>query len=271
LRVSVASESGRPDGRNEDWAGATAKVAIVLDGLSEADETGCIHGTPWYVHQLGCRLLTHAGDSSRTLADALATAISDVAALHADVCNLSHPGSPCSTVAMVREADETMEYLILSDSVVVLDRADNSPLVIVDKSVDQFASKAAKAAKAAPTVGKTGSKRALQALIDEQLKVRNRPGGYWIAQVDPEAAQYAKTGSVSGVQGAAVLSDGAALVVTDFHIMDWATLLSLGYERGPGELIATTRALEDRDPHGVVWPRYKHRDDATAVICQMRQ
>lgn len=266
MRVSVASESGRPDGRNEDWAGASSTIAIVLDGLSEAQETGCIHGTPWYVHQLGCRILTHAGDPELPLTDALSTAISDVADLHRETCDLAHPGSPCSTVAMVRQAGDALEYLVLSDSVVVVDRPDGEPLVITDKSVAQFAPHLAKAAS---TGGATGNKQALQALIGEQLKVRNKPGGYWIAQVDPQAAQQARTGAVPGARGAAVLSDGAALLVTDFHATDWSTLLSLGYERGPAELIALTRGLEDRDPHGVVWPRYKHRDDASAVICQL--
>jgi hypothetical protein len=257
VRASVASESGRPDGRNEDWAGATSTIAVVLDGLSEAQETGCIHGTPWYVHQLGCRLLAHAGDRGRPLADALAASISDVADLHRDSCDLRHPGSPCSTVTMVRGVEDSMEYLVLSDSVVMLDRAGAGPLVVTDKSVSRFAPQLT-----------TGDQDALQALIAEQLKVRNRVGGYWIAQVDPDAAQHATTGAVDGAQGAALLSDGAALLVTDFHAMDWAALLALGYEHGPGEIIAATRLLEDRDPDGVTWPRYKHRDDATAVICR---
>lgn len=266
MRISVASESGRPDGRNEDWAGADSRVAVVLDGLSEAKETGCVHGTPWYVHQLGCRLLTLAGDENRPLAAALAEAISDVADLHRDTCDLDHPGSPCTTVATIRQAGDAVEYLVLSDSVVVLDRRDSEPLVITDKAVAAFAPGAAKAATEA---GRTGDRSALNALIHEQQKVRNRPGGYWVAQVDPEAAQQAKTGAISNVSGAALLSDGAALLVTDFHAMDWATLLTLAYERGPAELIAMTREFEDRDPHRVVWPRYKQRDDATAVVCRM--
>ena len=56
---------------------AAPGLAVVLDGLSAPDGTGtgCRHGTPWYVRQLGPRLLTLASDPSNSLADALAEAI----------------------------------------------------------------------------------------------------------------------------------------------------------------------------------------------------
>ena len=59
-------------------------LAVVLDGLSAPDGTGtgCRHGTPWYVSQLGPRLLTLAADPACSLVDALAEAIRQVAGLH---------------------------------------------------------------------------------------------------------------------------------------------------------------------------------------------
>ncbi|QDY05758.1 hypothetical protein FJK98_00115 [Micromonospora sp. HM134] len=135
-----------------------------------------------------------------------------------------------------------------------------------DKSVEAFASDSARAASS----GKDKSdKSALFTLIREQQQVRNRPGGYWVAQVDPSAAAHAISGVVDDVRGAALLSDGAALLVTDFSAMDWSGLLTFAYEQGPSALIAATREYEDRDPDGLIWPRYKHRDDATAVVCRL--
>ncbi|WP_432901282.1 hypothetical protein ACQP1S_30115 [Micromonospora matsumotoense] len=190
-----------------------------------------------------------------------------MAMMHRDSCDLAHPGSPCSTVAVVRQIGESLEYLILSDSILALDIIGNEPLVVQDKAVESFASSSAKAASAA------GNKRdtdALFTLIQEQQKVRNQPGGYWVAQVNPAAAEHAKSGIASDVRGAALLSDGAALLVTDFNAMDWPSLLEISYDLGPAKLIAMTREFEDRDPYGMVWPRYKHRDDATAVICRLQ-
>ncbi|WP_147267959.1 hypothetical protein [Spongiactinospora rosea] len=168
-------------------------------------------------------------------------------------------------MALLRQRRDAVDYLVLSDSTIVIDRA-SDPVVITDKSVDSVAQEKAAAATA---VTDKNDKKALNALIEEQQRVRNREGGYWVAQVDPAASDHARTGTLGDVRGAALLSDGAALLVTDFHVLDWGTLLTLGYERGPSEIIAMTREFEDRDPNGAIWPRYKHRDDASAVICMM--
>ncbi|MFE7872757.1 hypothetical protein ACFUYE_20730 [Micromonospora humida] len=167
---------------------------------------------------------------------------------------------------MVRQNVDSLEYLVLSDSIIAIDRIEGEPLVVQDKSVESFASGRARAASAAGDKRDTG---ALHALIEEQQKFRNQPEGYWVAQVDPAAAEHAKEGTVSDVRGAALLSDGAALLVTDFNAMNWPALLEISYNLGPAALIAMTREFEDRDPQGTVWPRYKHRDDATAVICRL--
>jgi hypothetical protein len=56
MRAALATQPGSPDAANEDWAGVLAPgLAVVLDGLSAPDGTGtgCRHGTPWYVSQLG--------------------------------------------------------------------------------------------------------------------------------------------------------------------------------------------------------------------------
>jgi hypothetical protein len=82
--VSTVS-AGSPDAANKDWAGVLAPgLAVVLDGLSAPDGTGtgCRHGTPWFVSQLGPRLLALAADPARSLVDALAEAIQQVASLH---------------------------------------------------------------------------------------------------------------------------------------------------------------------------------------------
>ena len=37
----------------------------------------------------------------------------DVAALHADTCDLGHPGSPSATVAILREQPDAVDCLVL--------------------------------------------------------------------------------------------------------------------------------------------------------------
>jgi hypothetical protein len=66
------------------------------------------------------RLATDHPD--RDLQDVTATAIEAVAATHADTCDLDHPGTPSSSITLLRTGEETVDYLVVHDSVVVLDR-----------------------------------------------------------------------------------------------------------------------------------------------------
>jgi hypothetical protein len=41
-------------------------------------------------------------------------------------------------------------------------------------------------------------------------------------------------------------------------------------QHGPTHVISRVRDLEDADPSGSRWPRYKRSDDATAAFCLLR-
>jgi hypothetical protein len=98
-------------------------------------------------------------------------------------------------------------------------------------------------------------------------RARNRPGGYWVAAADPQAASQAVTGMVQGrsLRRAVLLSDGASRLVDPFGLATWEELLELLEESGPDELLRQVRAAEAVDPEGRQWPRTKRSDDATAV------
>lgn len=106
----MAKAPGSADRPNEDWVGATADAVVVLDGLSapEGFDSGCLHGTVWYVRQLGNQLVHLASvDHDEPLAEHLRAAITAVADLHADTCDLDHPGTPAATVAVRVPANST--------------------------------------------------------------------------------------------------------------------------------------------------------------------
>ena len=189
MHAAIATQAGSPDSANEDWAGVAAPgLAVVLDGLSAPDGTGtgCRHGTPWFVSQLGPRLLSLAADPDCGLVDALAEAIRQVAGLHPD-CDLAHPGTPSATMVLLRVRDDGADYLALADAVLVLDTADGLQ-VISDERVNQLAGKERAAANRVPTGSALKLRRRAQ-LTRALRRARNRPGGYWVAAADPEAAQ----------------------------------------------------------------------------------
>src|SRR4029453_5079253 len=114
-----------------------------------ATGTGWRHGTPWFVNKLGPRLLALACEPSRSLADALAEAIRQVAHLHPG-CDLTHPGTPSATVVLLRALEERADYLALADATLLLDTTDGLQ-VVSDERVNQLAGKERAAANQVPT------------------------------------------------------------------------------------------------------------------------
>jgi len=248
---------------------------IVFDGLSTPGDlaTGCIHGTPWYVRRLGghlARCLTNEPDEP--LADLLARAIAHLAASHAHTCDLGDPGTPSSTVAVVRERPSHVDYLLLADSVTLLDGPGGAQ-VVVDDRVDAVATHELAAARRQPAgLPQPAHHLQVQQLVLEQRRHRNRTGGYWVAAADPAAAHHAVTGTLprDDVYRVAVLTDGAARLVDPFGLATWLSLLDLLQRHGPSALIDRVREAERSDPDGQRWPRIKRCDDATAAFCALR-
>src|SRR6266567_1579128 len=123
MQFTYATRPGS-DKTNEDFVGGVGETAVLLDGAGGPAElaNGCVHGTPWYVRNLGLQLLTRVSNGPELpLAELLAQSIALVADLHKDTCDLAHPGSPSATVAAIRARDTDVDYLVLSDAVVVLD------------------------------------------------------------------------------------------------------------------------------------------------------
>lgn len=258
--ITTATQAGgsKP---NEDWVGATDRVAVVLDGLSAPEGvSGCTHGTPWYVSRLGAHLLENASKEI-SLRSALFEAIQKVSAEHT-TCDLADPGTPSSTVAVVRVGADQVEALVLADSPVVVDTP-LGPDVLTDRSVDTVVPEERAAALQAPT-GTSEKASRMATLVRAQRLVRNTDNGYWIAGSHPEAANHAleRTWRRQDVNRFAAMSDGVSCLVDLYEGASWQELLTLAEARGPESVIDRVRKIESMDPEGVLWPRYKAGDDA---------
>jgi hypothetical protein len=232
-------------------------------------ETGCIHGTDWYVRQLGTRLLPRISEIPLvSLANCLADSINEVAALHSGTCDLTHPGTPAATVAILRSAGPT-EWLVLSDAVIALDTLYDGMQIIRDSRVEDTAVHQAQTVLTTPPSSPERSERRRE-MIAERRAARNTDGGYWVAAASPQAAGHAITGSMrpGRVRQAAVMSDGAARLV-DFGVTDWPGAFEILSEQGPDALIMRVREAEGSDQECVTWPRSKPYDDAAVAYCRI--
>jgi hypothetical protein len=232
--------------RNADSVVTGPDFAVVLDGATAAPgiDTGCIHDVPWLVGRLGAELARVLLAESPSLTDALGHAIEGVKAQHADTCDLDNPDSPSSTVAIVRDRGEAVDYLALSDSPIVLRRVDGSIDVVHDDRNDYLP-------------GYT---------VEIVRQQRNAPGGFWVASTKPEAAKEALTGSLprESLDCAGLFTDGASRLA-ERHGFRWADLIELLAQDGPTKIIDRVRQENER----LAGHRPgKVHDDATAVLCR---
>lgn len=190
MRVSIDTHPGGAN-PNEDWVAGTPALAVVLDGLSTAGlTTGCRHGVPWYVAHLGSQLMAALVDPDRPLSSGLADALERVAKMHPE-CDLNNPGTPSSTVAILRHRQGDLDHLVLADSPIILG-APEGYSVITDLRVDDVLPEMRAEVERHETHTE-GHKEALQRFVLAQRQVRNTPDGYWVAAASPEAAEHSLT------------------------------------------------------------------------------
>ncbi|MEV5695828.1 hypothetical protein [Micromonospora globbae] len=270
MHVAMATSPATPEHSNEDFTAATTRGVVLLDGAGLSGTVSrCSHGVAWYTRQLGSALLAGLAEGSdQELPAILAEAISRTAALHEDTCHLDEPGTPSATVIMLRRNRDQLEYLVLADSVLVLDQADAAPLVISDDREAQVG-RNYRATMDSLTNGTPEHDQARRDYVQALRAHRNKPGGFWVAAADPGVANEAIVGSrpIKDVTAAALLSDGASRLADRFGLTDWPGLLTILHDHGPAELIRRVRAAENSDPYGTRWPRGKTHDDATAAFC----
>ena len=252
-------------GENEDWLACSSDLIVVLDGATVRTETGCSHGPAWFARKLGAAIISHAASRSRALPDVLSASIRDVAALHADTCDLSDPAAPSAAAAIVRIEDDTIRYLVLGDVTIAADIAGE----VVAISDDRVSSTALDQRREADSflIGTPEKTAAMQRMKKVELAAKNTAGGYWIAGSDPSAPEHAITGEwrTSDVARLAVMTDGAARIVNLFRRADWRGTLDLLKADGPERLISDVRRIENADSDGRRYPRNKKSDDASAV------
>jgi hypothetical protein len=258
---------------NEDWIGISPTAMLVLDGVTVPDgiDTGCVHGTPWYVDTLGRAILHLCNDhGALDLRQVLRRAIEAARNIHKATCDVSAPGTPAATVALFRVNSDGCDYLVLSDAFMIAEMSDGRLVAVTDRTLDSLAT-AERAAVYRLPIGTPEHTEALLRMVRKQIRLRNQRGGYWVAAAEPCAADHAIIGrfALSDVRRAAVLTDGAARLVEPFNRWDWRQLLDVA-DASAHEVIARTRRLEQADAKGRRWPRYKTSDDAAIAYCDLR-
>ncbi|GAB2902944.1 hypothetical protein [Streptomyces mayteni] len=265
MRIQSATEPGTQGLPNEDFAAAATPASgeggalVLLDGVTAPPEpVGCRHSVAWFSARLGGALLELlASRPEMTPAACLAEAVARTADAHRGTCDLSHQRTPQATVVCARWGVDTVEYLVLSDSVLLIESQEGAVHPVLDTRLDDLRP----AARRLPR-----EERA--AFVESR---RNTPGGFFTAAADPAVAALAVAGTRprAEVRSLVALSDGLGRWVDTFGFGGWPDLFASLIAEGPQAAIDEVRAAEAADPEGAKHPRGKTHDDASVVLAEL--
>lgn len=262
MHVTLAQHPEPPAG--DDRAFITPNAVIVLDGASAFAARDVPAST--YAQHLGSTMAALVDGTDEALTVLLAEAIKTTAA----ALDLAPGGrAPSSTVAVVRRReDASVDVLVLGDSQVAIPGE-----ILRDDRLGPLASTERTAYRARLKNGHgydDEHRRILAALQAEQLRHRNMPGGYWIAEADPAAAEHAFSRYLSPDEApwCVLATDGAYKPMEHLGLDDWPTVAAADAD-DLAALLLRCQDWESTDERGKQLPRAKRHDDKTLAVCRL--
>lgn len=259
MRVVAAQLPPQDD--SDDKLFITPNAVITLDGASAFVPVVVPAST--YADHLGRSIQQRLTEQpAATLTDVLADAI----ATTAQALDLRPGDSPSSTVAIARIRGTLVDLLALGDTQIVTphdtirdDRMDRLELTPRRKYRERLA---------AGTGYDDEHSALLRELQIEHAKHRNRPGGYWIAEATPEAAQHAITATwpIADVPWVVLATDGAYEPMEHLGLADWPQLAPATSADLDAILHRCHQWEEHDDPSASAMPRAKRHDDKCLAV-----
>lgn len=268
--------SDTPGRFTEDVGTVVDGAAWVLDGatgITPERYTDAPSDGYWYVHRVDAYLREHARDPSLSLADHVANAVRDARARFEEVTpadSVDPAAEPSATGALVRWTGEALEYFVLCDSSLAVDRGDDGIELTTDRRIEAMEERALDRMREARREGADfdEAREAVTPLLRENRRRKNAPGTYWALSFDPDACYEALTGRYDVEPGTHVylFTDGFGRLVETYDVHDdWGAAVDALDRRGVEAAVDELRAVEEADPAAERYPRLKAADDATVV------
>ncbi|WP_344858022.1 protein phosphatase 2C domain-containing protein [Amycolatopsis ultiminotia] len=245
---------------------ADDQIALVLDGASAFEPVDV--STSTYVNHLANEISANLKEGPEVaLAESVAAAIEETAR----ELDLKAGNAPSSTVSLLRERDDSVDIFCLGDSAIYYGADDGEPIELIDLRLANLGITQHRAYRERIAAGHGYDARHRELLSElqrEQRKCRNRPGGYWIAETDPDAARHGYTRTVprKDITWAVLATDGAYGPMLHLGLANWALLARQPAPTLERTLAECARWEHEVDPDGRLLPRAKVSDDK-ALAC----
>ncbi|MFD2795678.1 protein phosphatase 2C domain-containing protein [Promicromonospora vindobonensis] len=249
---------------NQDRYMVGEGFAVVLDGATSVAGDRS-HDPGWFAGRIG-EVLARTLPGGEPIPDLVAGAIAEVR----DADQLVPETSPTCTVTVARWSGDAVETYALCDSTIAVLHRDGTESVYFDDEVGDAVSQKREEYRARLARGHGYDEAHRDLLIElqkEQARWRNRPGGYYVAGTDPDAAYHGVVGTVERTAVTALLlaTDGVD-PVRHPRAETWWDLYTEAVDHGPDRVLHDLHAAEAADPDGLQWARSKRHDDKTLVV-----
>jgi hypothetical protein len=276
--LDTLSLPGDPAKPNEDAFLAESFAAVVLDGATMVSDP-LLPGksdAAWIAQFGARRLISHLreGDAPRAaVRHALADAERSFAGLRRRA-PLEPYENPCASMVLAVPFDGGLDVLWYGDCSALVLRPGQA-CEVIGIAFDRKASESGDAARLSreknmAPVGALARAEFLPFFQDARNKV-NVPGGTWLFAPQPAASEHVARMRLTAPDGTLVLlcSDGFLTLAGDYAVYDPHGLVEAAGAQGLKALGGELRAIEDADPEGRRFARFKKSDDATAVLLKL--
>jgi len=277
-QLSLPGDAAKP---NEASFAHLDHAALVLDGATPLGPS-LLPGpsdAAWIAQFGARRLATHLKDGDvpqDALKHALADAEKSFTGLTREPIREKWQ-TPCASLMLAVERGKDsqkaeIEFLWFGDCAAIVEQ--NGTIETVGETLEKRQAEAKRAKMVAQMANMSAASGINRPQIEPLLRAaRNRinSGRNWLFSPDVRAAGHVSRHQLSLRKDALVLiaSDGFLALVSDYGAYDMQGLMAAVAEKGLAALGEELRAIEDHDPLGEKFPRFKKSDDATAILLRV--
>ena len=262
--------AGRPDHPCEDLVSIDNATLLLMDGASPLGPSIMPPSdAAWFVRETSRILKKSLPGHDCPLTEILSFSMEEL------LPRWTGPSAdmPSAGIALVRLKENHLEYLLLGDCSISIEKRDGTTLSSADKALrrlDFIALSELQSHAARLGASPRDCLPLIQDILRQNRSLRNTPEGYPILDPSGKGIPYAKTGTLpaADVQSILLCSDGFAQL-SEFTGESLPHLHKRAKGRSLPALYHELCSHQDSDPTFDRVPRFKHRDDASSIIASI--
>ena len=256
---------------NEDAVGAGENYLFVIDGATALTASSQANSAAWLARETAAALHRQLSDVSKTIPEIMRNIVRELCTKwEADPAD-----GPSAGIAIFRLNGDKIEYFGLGDCSVSVkfknggfETREEENLARLDRiALDKMC-----ALRAQTGCSAKEARSAINETLIEHRELKNTPRGYWCLDLTGEGIAHARLAffAAEEVKSLFLCSDGFAQLCGFQAVESLPALHDLSEREGLETLFQKLYELQEQDVELLVLPRFKLRDDTSAVLANVK-